>query len=90
MLRRLSGALCFAFLVISLLKGGPQQQYKKPMHVMGNLDGEGLPRPLPAEELQIMLGNSQPSCSWDPSNSMVSDLTTGWPFLFSYPLLSTT
>ena len=29
------------------------------MHVMGKLDGEGLPRPLAAEELEIMLGNSQ-------------------------------
>jgi hypothetical protein len=41
------------------LKGGPEQQYKKRMHVMGKLDGEGLPRPLAAEELEIMLGNSQ-------------------------------
>ena len=29
------------------------------MYVMGKLDGEGLPRPLAAEELEIMLGNSQ-------------------------------
>jgi hypothetical protein len=56
---------------------------------MGKLDGEGLPRPLAAEELEIMLGNSQ-SGSWDRSNSTVSDLTTGWPFLFSYPLMSAT
>ena len=77
-------------MVISWLKGGPEQQYKKRMHVMGKLDGEGLPRPLAAEELEIMLGNSQPSGSWDRSNSTVSDLTTGWPFLFSYPLMSAT
>jgi hypothetical protein len=71
------------------LSGSDGRQYKQGMHVMGELDREGLPRPIPADELQIMLGNSSVFCSWNASNSTVSDLTTGWPFLFSCPLLGT-
>jgi hypothetical protein len=56
---------------------------------MGELGRKGLPRAIPAEELQIMLGNSRAFCSWNDSNSTVSDLLVRWPFLFSYPLMGT-
>jgi hypothetical protein len=59
------------------------------MHVMGELDREGLPRPIAVEELRLLLGSGSAFCSWEASNSTVSDLTTGWPFLFSYPLMGT-
>ena len=59
------------------------------MRALGKLSRAGLPRPIPAEELQTMLGASQAFCSWDASNSTASDLLTGWPFLFSYPLTRT-
>jgi hypothetical protein len=59
------------------------------MRVIGELGRKGVPRAIPAEELQRTLGSSPMFCSWNVSNSKVSDLTTGWPFLFSHPLLGT-
>ncbi len=57
------------------------------MRPMGELGHEGLPQAIPAEELQAMIGASSAFCSWDASNSPISDLTAGWPYLFSYPLM---
>jgi len=48
-----------------------------------------LPRAIPAEQLQAMLGASQAFCSWDASNSTIRELLGRWPFLFSHPLMST-
>ncbi len=59
------------------------------MRAIGELDHEGLPRAIPSDELQVMIGISAEFCSWDASNSRVADLTTGWPYLFSYPLMGT-
>jgi hypothetical protein len=59
------------------------------MHVMCKLGRKGLPRAIPAEELQIMLGTSQAFCSRDASNSTVSELMARWPFFFSHPLMGT-
>ena len=70
------------------LNGRRRQEYKSPMAVIGELGRKGVPRAIPAEELQRTLGSSPVFCSWNASNSAISDLTTGWPFLFSHPLLS--
>jgi hypothetical protein len=59
------------------------------MLAMGELGRKGLPRAIPAEELQIMLGTSAAFCSWDASNSTVNQLMDRWPFLFSHPLMGT-
>jgi len=59
------------------------------MRAMRELVRKGLPRAIPAEELQIMLGPSGAFCSWDASNSMVSQLMDRWPYLFSHPLMGT-
>jgi hypothetical protein len=59
------------------------------MRAMGELSRKGLPRAIPVEELQIMLGTSQAFCSWDASNSTVRELVARWPFLFSHPLMGT-
>jgi hypothetical protein len=59
------------------------------MHAMGELGRKGLPRAIPAKELQMMLGDSSGFCSWNASNSTVNDLTAGWPYLFSFPLTGT-
>jgi len=53
------------------------------MRVMGELNPQGLPRPIPADELQVMLGSNQVFCSWDASISKVSEEMARWPFLFS-------
>jgi hypothetical protein len=53
------------------------------MCVMGELNPKGLPRPIPADELQAMLGPNQGFCSWDASISKVSEEMARWPFLFS-------
>ncbi len=60
---------------------------KSPMDARGELSRKELPRAIPARELQRMLGTSQAFCSWDASNSTVSDLIARWPFLFSRPLI---
>jgi len=62
------------------------------MTSLGELRGipKNLPRRIPSGELQTMLRGSPAFCSWDPSNSTVTDVTTRWPFLFSQPLLGTT
>jgi len=59
------------------------------MRAKVELGRKGLPRSIPAEELQIMLGPSQAFCSRDASNSTVSELMDRWPFLFSHPLMGT-
>jgi len=56
------------------------------MHPMGELDREGLPRAIPAQELQKMLGNSEAFCSWDACHLRVSELMARWPFLPSHLL----
>jgi len=56
---------------------------------MGKFGRKGLPRPIPAQELQTMLGTSEAFCSWNASNPTVSQLMDRWPFLFSYPLTGT-
>jgi hypothetical protein len=53
------------------------------MRVMGELNRNCLPRPIPADELQTMLGPNQAFCSWDASISKVSEEMARWPFLFS-------
>jgi hypothetical protein len=68
-----------------LLNGGKRQWYKHNMRAMGELGRRGLPCAIPAEELRIMLGNSEAFCSWDASNSTVNELMDRWPFLFSHP-----
>jgi hypothetical protein len=66
------------------LSGGERLEYKRGMAELGR---KGLPRAIRAEELQIMLGTSSAFCSWDASNSTISELMDSWPFLFSHPLL---
>jgi hypothetical protein len=56
---------------------------------MGELGRTALPRAIPADELQAMLGPSGAFCSWDTSNSPACDFMARWPYLFSHPLLST-
>jgi hypothetical protein len=62
---------------------------KSPMDARGELSRKELPLAIPTRELQRMLGTSQAFCSWDASNSTVSDLIVGWPFLLSRPLMGT-
>ena len=56
------------------------------MSPMDELRWKDLPREIRSEELQKMLGASPAFCSWDPSNSTVTDLITRWPYLFSRPM----
>jgi hypothetical protein len=58
------------------------------MRATGNFSRHGLPRPIPAAELQTIVGASQAFCSPDALNSTVSDSTARWPFLLSHPLFS--
>jgi hypothetical protein len=53
------------------------------MSVLGELSPKGLPRPIPADELQVMLGPNQAFCSWDASISKVNEEMARWPFLLS-------
>jgi hypothetical protein len=53
------------------------------MRVLGEVNPQGLPRPIPADELQVMLGPNQAFCSWDASPSKVSEEMARWPFLLS-------
>jgi hypothetical protein len=53
------------------------------MRVLGEVNPQGLPRPIPADELQVMLGPNQAFCSWDASISKVGEEIARWPFLFS-------
>jgi hypothetical protein len=71
------------------LNAREQCGYKDGVLVLGELGRKGVPRAVSAQELRRTLGSSEAFCSWDASNSTVSDLTTRWPFLFSHPLLST-
>jgi hypothetical protein len=56
------------------------------MWALGEVGGKGLPRAIPAAELQKMLQSNPSFCSWDASNSTTTDSVTGWPYLFSHPL----
>ena len=60
------------------------------MRPIAGLGGTGWPRAIPADELEIMLGRSEAFCSWDASNSTISELMDSWPFLFSHPLMGVT
>ena len=53
------------------------------MRVRGELNPQALPRPIPADELQVMLGPNQAFCSWDASIAKVSEEMARWPFLLS-------
>jgi hypothetical protein len=53
------------------------------MRVPGELNSRGLPQPIPAAELQVMLGPNPAFCSWDASIRKVSEEMARWPFLFS-------
>ena len=53
---------------------------------LGEVGGKGLPRSIPAEELQKMLGSGLALCSRHAASSTTCDLITRWPFLFSRPL----
>jgi hypothetical protein len=53
------------------------------MRVLGELNPKGLPRPIPADALQVMLGPSQAFYSWAASISKVSESMARWPFLLS-------
>jgi hypothetical protein len=53
------------------------------MRVLGELSPKGLPRPIPADELQVMIGFNQAFCSWDASVLKVSESMARWSFLFS-------
>jgi len=59
------------------------------MHSMGELSRKGVPRAIPAEELQTMLGPSQAFCSWNALYATVRELLARWPFLFSHPQMGT-
>jgi hypothetical protein len=58
------------------------------MPAIGNFSRQGLPRPIPATELQAIVGASQAFCSPDALNSTVTDSTARWPFLLSDPPFS--
>jgi hypothetical protein len=51
------------------------------MRALGELNPIGLPRPIPADELQVMLGPNQAFCSWDASPSKIREEMARWPFL---------
>jgi len=57
------------------------------MTAISEFGRKGLPRAIPADQLQQMLGSSQEFCSWDASNAEVSELMDRWPYLFSRSLL---
>jgi hypothetical protein len=52
------------------------------MRVLSEVNPQGLPRPISADELQEMIGPNQAFCSWDASISKVSEEMARWPFLF--------
>jgi hypothetical protein len=53
------------------------------MGATGEQNPPGSPRPIPADELQVMLGPNQAFCSWKVSIFKVSEEMARWPFLFS-------
>jgi hypothetical protein len=53
------------------------------MRVLGKLDLQGLQRPIPADELQLMIGHNEAFCSSDAGILKVSECMARWPFLFS-------
>jgi len=66
-----------------LLQAAGQSAKKQIMRVLSEVNAQCLPRPIPADELQVMLGPNQAFCSWDASTSKVSEEMARWPFLFS-------
>jgi hypothetical protein len=54
------------------------------MRVLGEMSPKGLPRPIPADELQVVIGSNQAFCSWDASILKVSEETARWPFFFRH------
>jgi hypothetical protein len=55
---------------------------------MSELGQKDLPRAIPAERLQAMLGANPAFCSGDALNSAAQKLTAArWPFLF-YPFMA--
>ncbi|MGD0842051.1 MAG: hypothetical protein ABSA32_12915 [Candidatus Acidiferrales bacterium] len=65
---------------------GRKQWYKLNMVQMGEYGRKDLPRAISVDELQMMVGASQAFCSWDATNSTVSEEMDRWPFLFSHAL----
>lgn len=61
--------------------------YTHDIRPAGEHGRKDLPHAIPAEKLQAMLEADPAFCSWDAANSTVNDLTTGWPYLFSHPLM---
>jgi len=53
---------------------------------MGEYGRKDLPQAIPADKLQKMVGAGQAFCSWDATNSMVTEEMDRWPFLFSHAL----
>jgi hypothetical protein len=53
------------------------------MRVLGEFDSEGLPRPIPADELQVMIGPNEEFCTSDAWSLKVSGEMARWPFLSS-------
>jgi hypothetical protein len=51
------------------------------MRVLGEISPKVLPRPIPADELQVMIGPNQAFCSWDASILKVGEEMARWPFL---------
>jgi hypothetical protein len=63
------------------------RRYKCCMHSMSGFSGKKLPRPIPAEQLQMMLGAGGAFRSWSASHPTIPEMTAGWPFLFAQPLM---
>jgi hypothetical protein len=57
---------------------------------MVKVGSDGLPRAIPADDLQAMLDADPAFCSWDATYAKTRDLLTGWPYLFSQPLSPST
>lgn len=51
--------------------------------MLGGVSPKGLPRPIPVDELQVMIGSNQAFCSWEASILKASEEMARWPFLFS-------
>src|SRR5580698_6155472 len=69
---------------VASLNGGKRRWYKHTMLTIGELGCRGLPRTIPAEDLQKMLRANPAFCSWNASNSPFSELMDRWPFLLSH------
>jgi hypothetical protein len=65
------------------VEGNWRSGKKRLMRVPGELNSRGLPQPIPAAELQVMLGPNPAFCSWDASIRKVSEEMARWPFFLS-------